>query len=600
MNDNDGIINEVGQQPDESRTRPNLQQMTSDLETKLNKYNTPKEIVEILLKTYRKQLDDKWRMTESEFTDILNHLNIKDDNLIKLRNIYKQQLVFKNDNEYDSLLFLSEINDKEFTDHKIKTCFRRKVFNYNKCIKHLNKTERMNIILHKDKDEFFHNNNKKINTIFFDDEEHENKPKEDILYRRINDYYFVANCDYFQKCTDYYFNLYSNIFAMCNLKQITMKYYDDSSTNEKTDASLDVGVAAVSASVQNTKSETVGNEITMKFGKKENRLDLTGFDDCNSDYAEIEYLKRQMPENLRKPMYYIPTSILSLIKNYSVYNLIKFEQEQTIENTDIKNVEMSLNTKFNLSSSLGLFGSQSSSKYINRRVVFTIEFYPEEPEKKEIETVELPLNPAIRPIIPTEQSSNHTEQASNPLEQSLNHLEQVVNPVEKVLNPLEILTDKDLKWVSKSRYDFIPKNSIFTGITKTDGKVYVGRISVSPGKVNLEKGKIWNYWVQNMGSSQSGQILVSDYKEKWVIIKTGETIPKNAIYSGRDENNDRVWVGKSLNNEPGKITCKDNKADEPKMANLWCHSSWSSHQTAHILTVVGYKEDTYLKKLPSE
>jgi len=86
--------------------------------------------------------------------------------LIKLSNIYKQQLVFKNDNEYDSLLFLSEINDKEFTDHKIKTCFRRKVFNYNKCIKHLNKTERMNIILHKDKDEFFHNNNKKIKHAF--------------------------------------------------------------------------------------------------------------------------------------------------------------------------------------------------------------------------------------------------------------------------------------------------------------------------------------------------------------------------------------------------------------------------------------------------
>ena len=53
---------------------------------------------------------------------------------------------------------------------------------------------------------------------------------------------------------------------MCNLQQITMKYYDDSSTNKKTDASLDVGVAAVSGSVQNTKSETVGNEITIKFG----------------------------------------------------------------------------------------------------------------------------------------------------------------------------------------------------------------------------------------------------------------------------------------------------------------------------------------------
>ena len=42
---------------------------------------------------------------------------------------------------------------------------------------------------------------------------------------------------------------------MCNLKQITMKYYDDSSTNKKTDASLDVGVVAVSGSVQNTKAK---------------------------------------------------------------------------------------------------------------------------------------------------------------------------------------------------------------------------------------------------------------------------------------------------------------------------------------------------------
>ena len=103
-----------------------------------------------------------------------------------------------------------------------------------------------------------------------------------------------------------------------------------------------------------------------------------------------------------------------------------------------------------------------------------------------------------------------------------------------------------------------------------------------------------------MGSSQSGQILVSDYKEKWVIIKTGEPIPPTAIYSGTDENNDRVWVGKSLNNEPGKITCMDNNANDIKMANLWCHSSWGSHQTAHILTVVGYEEDTYLMNLPSE
>ena len=38
------------------------------------------------------------------------------------------------------------------------------------------------------------------NKIYFDDEFHKNNPKRDVLYRKINDFYFVANNDYLKKC----------------------------------------------------------------------------------------------------------------------------------------------------------------------------------------------------------------------------------------------------------------------------------------------------------------------------------------------------------------------------------------------------------------
>ena len=65
------------------------------------------------------------------------------------------------------------------------------------------------------------------NKIYFDDEFHKNNPKRDVLYRKINDFYFVANNDYFEKSTDFYFKLYSNVFALFNLKKITLKYHNN-------------------------------------------------------------------------------------------------------------------------------------------------------------------------------------------------------------------------------------------------------------------------------------------------------------------------------------------------------------------------------------
>ena len=100
--------------------------------------------------------------------------------------------------------------------------WKTKTLDFNNCITHLQETERFDIIRYDDYDDFMNKNN-----IYFDDEFHKNNPKRDVLYRKINDFYFVANNDYFEKSTDFYFKLYSNVFALFNLKKITLKYHNN-------------------------------------------------------------------------------------------------------------------------------------------------------------------------------------------------------------------------------------------------------------------------------------------------------------------------------------------------------------------------------------
>ena len=54
---------------------------------------------------------------------------------------------------------------------------------------------------------------------------------------------------------------------------------------------------------------------------------------------------------------------------------------------------------------------------------------------------------------------------------------------------------------------------------------------------------------------------------------------------GRDNHGDLVWVGKSNNNEPGKINCEDNDSETPTMHNFWCQGEFMSSKSAFILTI---------------
>jgi hypothetical protein len=142
------------------------------------------------------------------------------------------------------------------------------------------------------------------------------------------------------------------------------------------------------------------------------------------------------------------------------------------------------------------------------------------------------------------------------------------------LVPVLVPETKPFEWIQRKRGDPLPKKSVYAGTTKRDGPVYVGRFKNTPGKINLDKKNIHNFWVEWEGSSQIGEVLIINGGYKWETIKSGQRIPDNAIESdGRDHSGNRVWVGRSMYEEPGKINCHNDDSENPEMCNLWCHSS---------------------------
>ena len=149
------------------------------------------------------------------------------------------------------------------------------------------------------------------------------------------------------------------------------------------------------------------------------------------------------------------------------------------------------------------------------------------------------------------------------------------------------LDNEDYKWVTRQRGEQLPKKHVYAGRTKIDGKVYIGKINNTPGKVNIDNNKIWNFWVRDYDhtSHQCGEVLIINCGYTWEMINRYNRIPDRAIKVGKDANNDFVWVGKSLENEPGKINCQDNNSTTPTMHNFWSHGGFISSQSAYILVL---------------
>ena len=269
--------------------------------------------------------------------------------------------------EFDSLYFLSTKNNMSLKNFKIKKGVFAAVtlLNFDNCIQHLEETDRMKIITSDGVDNF-------INTypnIYYDDNEHKT-PIRDVLYRKINNNYYVKNDDYFEKYTNFYFKLYSTIFSFFGLKNISMKINNNSTI--QSDLNVSINAIVAKASVENSTAKYTKNTgtIEMTFQKNDTNLS-TKFNNSN---CKLEYLHSNMPENLQNNIYH-PSIELDMIQKRTIKNLSLFDEKQKIENTDINKVEINLQQTFNLNSKLGLFANSSNKKIISQEVCFNISFY---------------------------------------------------------------------------------------------------------------------------------------------------------------------------------------------------------------------------------
>jgi len=269
--------------------------------------------------------------------------------------------------EYDSLYFLSTKNNMSLNNFKIKNGVfaADTLLNFDNCIQHLEETDRMKIITSNDVDTFINTHS----NIYYDDNEHK-IPIRDVLYRKINNNYYVKNDDYFEKYTNFYFKLYSTIFSFFGLKNISMKINNNSTIEYDLNVSIDAIVAK--ASVENSTAKYTKNTgtIEMKFQKNDTNLS-TKF---NNSKCKLDYLHSNMPENLQNNIYH-PSIELDMIQKRTIKNLSLFDESQKIENTDINKVEINLQQTFNLNSKLGLFANSSNKKIISQEVCFKISFY---------------------------------------------------------------------------------------------------------------------------------------------------------------------------------------------------------------------------------
>lgn len=270
----------------------------------------------------------------------------------------------------NSLYFLSSANDESILNYKIrKYMIMSKTFDFLKCIKNLEETERIKIIRNKDKDTFLLENS----NIFFDS--NINKiPACDILYTKINKNYFVKNDEYFEKTSLFYFKLYSTIFSSLGLNEIKMNISNiiDESCNVNVD--MNMVVSSLGAEATNQLIHKNENNIVMTF--PENISDRKVMENINNSEDKVKYIHSLFPENLQNTIY--EPSIfnqLDFIERRTINELKSVNKNIIIENTNTKKLKIKLTENFNVGNDFGLLMGYSHNKYIKNEIKFDISFH---------------------------------------------------------------------------------------------------------------------------------------------------------------------------------------------------------------------------------
>ena len=101
------------------------------------------------------------------------------------------------------------------------------------------------------------------NVYFYTD--HVKIPYFDVLYIKVNDNYFIREPIYFDKITEYYFNLYCSVFSKLGLKKIYLLKNSDILQTDKVNMGLNLSVTNTSIDVENKNKTTTNGEFNMDF-----------------------------------------------------------------------------------------------------------------------------------------------------------------------------------------------------------------------------------------------------------------------------------------------------------------------------------------------
>lgn len=135
-------------------------------------------------------------------------------------------------------------------------------------------------------------------------------------------------------------------------------------------------------------------------------------------------------------------------------------------------------------------------------------------------------------------------------------------------------------WQRIKRPDRIPETAVLAGSTKSDGDVYVGRNEHGVGKLNHDKGTMWNIWVYGASATQEGEILLVTGHTKWVKVKRYDEVPPNAVVTGHTASEGSMYACRSRDGEVGKLTL-----DKGKVYSMYYHGHWTAKTEGEILCV---------------
>jgi hypothetical protein len=252
-----------------------------------------------------------------------------------------------------------------------------------KYISYLKDSEKMNIVRYNEKEEFLKSH---PDVCYADDRTTE--PRCDLLYSKINEYYFVENINYFQKYTEFYFTLYSAIFPKMGLDTIKLQVSHIIDNNHKFSADLDSIVAHLGTSTTNAKSSSRENNINMKFIRDDKDLVMINSLKELDGIQKIEFIYNNLLSvNLRKPLYYKSLYDELPYINQCLDGLTQITTNKIVKNTNTTEIKIKLASIFS-GFDVGFTAEYSEDNHINNQVTYNLDFYelnhPIEPENETI------------------------------------------------------------------------------------------------------------------------------------------------------------------------------------------------------------------------